>query len=211
MAKVPSIYRGRRGRSVMVKRVLIIQGHPDAGGGHLCHALADAYADGARGAGHQVERIDVGRLDFPLLRTQGDFLEGKVPASLAFAQAALTAADHVVIVFPLWLGAMPAVLKGFLEQVLRPGFAFAYGENGSGPAPLLKGRTGRIVVTMGMPSLFFRLWFLSAGAMVLKRNILQFVGISPTRLSVLGNVEGAGEAQHAAWLAQMRALGREAD
>jgi putative NADPH-quinone reductase len=35
----------------MAKRIVIIQGHPDPAGGHLCHALADAYAAGARGQG----------------------------------------------------------------------------------------------------------------------------------------------------------------
>lgn len=57
----------------MPRRLTIIQGHPDPAGNRLCHALADAYASGAAIAGHAVMRIDVTRLDFPILRTQRDF------------------------------------------------------------------------------------------------------------------------------------------
>lgn len=190
-------------------RILILQGHPDPAGGHLCHALADAYAAGAAQGGHDVTRVEVGRLDFPLLRTQEDFLRAPVPDSLAEAHAALQQADHVAVFFPLWLGTVPAVLKGFLEQLLRPGFAFAYAEGG-GTKMLLKGRSARVVVTMGMPALFFRLWYLGAGLSVLTRNIFGLVGFAPVRSTVLGGVEVAGDARRRGWLDRMAALGRAA-
>ena len=61
------------------RRILIIQGHPDPAGRHFGHALADAYAEGAMAAGHEVRRIEVALLDFPLLRSQADWLKGAVP------------------------------------------------------------------------------------------------------------------------------------
>lgn len=193
-----------------VGTILVIQGHPDPGGGHLCHALAQAYADGARAGGHRVIVIDVAQLDFPLLRSQADFLGGMAPPELAEARGALLEARHVAIFFPLWLGTLPALLKGFLEQLVRPGFAYAYGAGGKGfPQPLLKGRTARIVVTMGMPALAFRLWFLSAGVAILKRNILGLVGIAPVRTSLVGGVERLSEGARARWISAMRALGAE--
>lgn len=187
--------------------ILIIQGHPDPGGGHLCHALADAYAAGAQAAGHAVLRVDVGRLDIPLLHSQHDFLHAPPLHALASARAALAEAEHVALFFPLWLGGMPAVLKGFLEQLLRPGFAFDYVEGG-GTRMLLDGRSARVVVTMGMPALIFRLWYLGAGLSALTRNILGFVGFSPVRATVLGGVEAAGDAKRERWLGRMEALGR---
>ena len=57
----------------MTKRIAVIQGHPDAAGHHLLNAMADAYAEAATQAGHQVRRIEVANLDFPMLRTQLDF------------------------------------------------------------------------------------------------------------------------------------------
>src|SRR5690349_2010358 len=105
--------------------VTIIQGHPDPRGGHLCHALADAYADAAQRAGHSVRRIDLGNLSFPLLRSKDAFEHDAVPAALAEAQRDFGWAQHIALFYPLWLGEMPALVKAFLEQILRPGFAFA--------------------------------------------------------------------------------------
>jgi putative NADPH-quinone reductase len=185
------------------------QGHPDPAGGHLCHALADAYAQGAVSAGHSVSRVDVAALDFPLLRTKAEFETGRLPEALLNAKQALQAADHIVVIFPLWLGTMPALLKGLLEHLMRPGIAFEYRSKGF-PKKLLKGKSARLVVTMGMPALFFRWFSFSHGLRGLKRNILAFVGIRPVRESLFGTVEGASTATIARWLEQMRRLGAKA-
>lgn len=102
----------------MSKHILIIDGHPDAKAEHYVHALSSAYRDGARTGGHQVRGIVVSELWFPLLRTSEDFKSGIRIETVRKAQDWLEWADHVVILFPLWLGSMPALLKGFLEQVL---------------------------------------------------------------------------------------------
>lgn len=114
----------------MPHRILIIIGHPDPEPKRLCRALAASYAEGARSSGHEVRTIDIATLDFPLLRTMEEFGNGKLPPSLEDAAQAIKEAEHIVFVFPLWLGTMPALLKGFLEQVMRPGVAFAYPEAG---------------------------------------------------------------------------------
>lgn len=192
----------------MSQRIAIIQGHPDPAGGHLDHALADAYARGAEGAGHEVVRIDVAGLDFPLLRTQADFEHGKPPPGVRAAQETLTAADHWVIVFPLWLGTTPALLKGFLEQVFRPGFAFS-GEDEGMPRRLLKGRSARLVVTMGMPVLLYRTWFRAHGVKFLELSVLRLCGVKPVRTSLFGLVETRGDRVRERWLARMERLGRQ--
>jgi putative NADPH-quinone reductase len=186
-------------------RVLVIQGHPDPAGGHFDHALAAAYADAAKAAGHEVRTLEVARLDFPLLRSAADWQEGAPPASIAEAQAAVKWAEHCFIVFPLWLGDMPAVLKGFFEQVLRPRFAFDESRKGRMPKKLLKGRSARIVVTMGMPAFFYRIYYRSHSVKNLKRNILEFCGVSPVRTTLIGMVEGKAAAR-AAWLEKIKKL-----
>jgi putative NADPH-quinone reductase len=192
------------------KRILVLQGHPDPAQPHFGHALAQAYAGAARAAGHVVETIDVARLEFPLLRSMADWKEGVVPPSLAPAQAAILRAEHLVLFFPLWLGDMPALLKGFLEQVARPGFAF-HADNGNPFAhKALKGRSARVVVTMGMPALVYRFYFRAHSIRSLERNILGFVGIAPVRETLVGLVEGLGEAGCRKWLDRLAALGREA-
>lgn len=145
----------------MSKRILLIQGHPDASQQHFCHALEDAYASGATvTGGNEIRRIRVAALDFPL-----------------------------------WLGDMPALLKGFLEQVARPGFAFS----GEGENPLarkeLAGRTARVVVTMGMPTLMYRWYFRAHSIKSLERNILGFLGIfsGGRNLDRIGWKNGTGD------------------
>lgn len=196
----------------MPRSILIIVGHPDSNPKRLCRALAEAYADGARSAGHEVRLIDIATLDFPILRTMEEFTNRPLPVTLEDAAQAMKDAEHLVFVFPLWLGTMPALLKAFLEQVMRPGVAFAYPEAGkSGFAKtLLKGRSARVVVTMGMPASFYRLWYLGHGIAGLRRNILNFVGISPVRETLFGTVEGASDTKRRKWISAMYALGKQA-
>lgn len=193
----------------MTRRITIVQGHPDPAGGHLCHALADAYAAGAEAAGHLVRRVEVARLDFPLLRTQAEFETEAASADIRAAQGAIAWAEQLVIVYPLWLGTMPALLKGFLEQAFRPGFAFETRPNGLW-ARHLKGRSARIVVTMGMPAFVYRWYFGAHSLKSLERNVLGFCGIRPIRASLLGMVEAAGDARRRRWLARVRSHGRKA-
>lgn len=193
----------------MGRRIVVIQGHPDPAPERLCRALADAFAEGAAAAGHVVARVDLTALDFPLVRTQDVFEQGALPAGLEPARDAVLAAEHIVLVFPLWLGTMPALVKAFLEWIMRPGTAFLYREKGL-PEMLLRGRSARLVVTMGMPALAYRWWFLAHGVRGLERNVLGFVGIGPIRRTLLGMVGGASAATRAGWLARMRALGAAA-
>ncbi len=192
------------------RRILLVQGHPDPAGGHLGHALADAYADGAAAAGHEVRRVEVARLDFPLLRTQADWEHGQAPPALRRVQQELLWAQHLVIVFPLWLGDMPALLKGFLEQLMRPGLNGEVPRDGGMPPKGLKGRSARVVVTMGMPALVYRWVFRAHSLKSLERNILGMVGIAPvdeTLVGLVGKLDAAGVAR---WQAKLRELGRRA-
>lgn len=194
----------------MSKRILLIQGHPDASSPHLCHALEDAYARGAREAGHELRRINVAALDFPLLRSQHEWENDPLPPGLADAQEAIKWCEHMVLFFPLWLGDMPALLKGFLEQVARPGFAFSR----EGKNPLankgLTGRSARVVVTMGMPAMVYRWYFRAHSIKSLERNILGFVGISPVDETLIGLIGNANTDATDKWLAKLEKLGRSA-
>lgn len=190
-----------------MRRIALIQGHPDPSGGHLDHALADAYAEGALAAGHEVHRIEIAGLDFPLLRSKHDFEQGAVPPVLLDAQDAIAWSQHIVFVYPLWLGDMPALLKGFLEQAFRPSFAFEYFDGGK-VRTRLKGRSARLVVTMGMPAVAYRWFYRAHSVKSFERNILKFVGIGPVATSLYGMVEAATDAERTSWLDDLRELGR---
>jgi len=191
------------------KRIVILQGHPDPRGGHLCHALADSYARGARLAGHSVAEVPIAELDFPLLRNKEAFESRDLPLSLHPARDALIATQHVVLIFPLWLGTMPAVLKAFLEQMMRPGIAFEYQARGL-PKKLLAGRSVHIIVTIGMPAWIYRFYYCAHGVRGLKRNILSFVGLGPIRTTMIGSVEAISDEKRRKWLDRMHRAGTDA-
>jgi putative NADPH-quinone reductase len=204
-------YAAQNARS-MNKRIVVIQGHPDLSTPHLLHALADTYADAARAAGHEVRHVRIAELDFPLLRSQQDWEHGTVPPSLAQAQQDIGWAQHIALFFPLWLGDMPALVKAFLEQVARPGFAFRYDKGGTPfTAKGLAGRSARVVVTMGMPALVYRWYFRAHSVKSLERNILGFVGIAPVNETLVGMV-GSLTPDHARrWKAKLARLGERAE
>jgi putative NADPH-quinone reductase len=187
-------------------KIVLIQGHPDARGGRFCHTLGEAYAQAAREGGHEVRTVEVARLDFPLLRSAVEWQEAAPAEPICKAQDSIEWAQHLVIVFPLWLGDMPALLKGFFEQALRPGFAIGEAGEGRIGKKLLTGRSARLIVTMGMPAFFYRIFYRAHSVKSLKRNILEFCGISPVRSTLIGTVDSAAGRQIA--LAKVRGLGR---
>jgi putative NADPH-quinone reductase len=189
----------------MTKRIAIIQGHPDSAGHHLLHVMADAYAEGAAAAGHEVRRIEVAKLEFQLLRTQVEFETGSIPATLARSQEDMRWAEHWLFLFPLWHGTMPALLKGFLEHIFRPGFAMEYKKAGF-PKRLLAGRSARIVVTMGMPALLYRWYFGAYGVRGFERSMLSFAGIRPIHENFYG-LTFADEKKRNRWIEDMRRYG----
>ena len=196
------------------RRLLILQGHPDPDTLHLGHALDRAYGEGAVAGGHEVRRLDVATLDFPVLRSKADWEHGGVVPDIARAQDLILWADHLAIFFPLWMGDMPALLKAFLEQVARPGFAVPRaGLAAAGPKakPPLAGRSARIVVTMGMPAIVYRWYYRAHGLKALERGLLGLAGIAPVRDTVVGSVENLSEDRRRRWLRDIAEQGRHGD
>jgi putative NADPH-quinone reductase len=194
----------------MGQRILILDGHPDPAPERFVHALANAYREGAQSGGHEVLLVRVADVGFSLLRSQADYQKGEPPEGVRRVQANFDWASHVVILYPLWLGGMPAMLKGLLEQMLRPGFAFSTRKLGRWPVKLQGGKSARVVVTMGMPAAIYRFWYRAHSLRSLQRNILKFVGFRRVRASVIGGVEVMSDGKRKERLQALRELGREA-
>lgn len=188
------------------RRILIINGHPDAAPTRLCAALAEAYARGALACGHEVRRVCLGSLDVPLLASQAEF-DTAPPAHIVGIQSDLCWAEHLVLVFPLWLGGAPAKLKALLEQLMRQGFGFQ--SDNKGMSARLSGRSARLIVTMGMPAAMYRLYFGAQGVRSVERGILRMTGMKPVRDTFLGGVATAGPARLRAWLDRIEKLGAQ--
>jgi putative NADPH-quinone reductase len=169
----------------------------------FCSALASSYVDGAEQHGHIVHRIDAGALEFSLIRSEAQFL-AVAPSIVQELQAQVRGTDHLVLIYPLWLGGPPAALKGLLEQVFR--YSVALGAPGGPMKRLLKGESARVVVTCGMPASVFWLVFGAHGLKAESRGLLWMSGMSPVREVVIGGAGGASPGRRR-WLGRMRRWG----
>lgn len=168
-----------------MKHILIIDGNPDPSPDRLSSALARAYQEGAEGPDCTVRRINVGEIDFPILRSAAEFAGSPQDTAIVEARAAFMLAEHIVFIYPLWLGGPPALLKAFMEQVARN--QFLLGENKRGfPLKKMKWRSARIIVTMGMPPLIYRTIFGAHGVKSFNSGILRLAGFSPVRTTYFG-------------------------
>jgi len=190
----------------MGKRILLILGHPSTTS--FCAALAERYTQSALDAGHEVRQLRLGEMVFdPVLRDgyqQIQTLEGDLNA----AQSDILWAEHLTLVYPIWWGGIPALLKGFFDRVLLPGFAFKYRKGKAFPDKLLNGRTAHLLVTMDTPPWYYRLIYRMPGLHEVRKTTLQFCGIKPLRTLTFGPVLGSTDQQRRSWLQQAQAIAR---
>ncbi len=191
----------------MEKKILIVRGHPDRESGHFCDGIVEAYRAGAEAGGHSVRTLDIAKLDLPYLRSDALWKQEATNQDIRDAQGDITWAEHLVFVYPLWMGDMPAMLKSFLEQASCGGFMMSVDDKGHWRQGL-KGKSARIIVTMGMPALAYRFFFLSHSLKSFERNILKFAGVRPVRSTIIGSVD-RGLAYRQEWLETIRRLGNQ--
>lgn len=188
----------------MSKRIVLILAHPDSDS--FCAALAQRYESAALAAGHEVSRLNLGELRFdPILR--GGFRGGQaLEPDLKAAQAAISAAERLVFVYPYWWGVMPALLKGFIDRVFLPGFAFKYQDGSPFPAKLLAGREAQLIVTSDTPPWYNRLVYGRAGLRLMRAQVLEFCGIRLRKTLEIGPVRGSQPKARESWLRQVGQL-----
>jgi 1,4-dihydroxy-2-naphthoate polyprenyltransferase len=187
-------------------KVLVVLGHPRVES--LCGALAGAFGTGSREAGAEVRQLDLATLGFdPHVRTESPNQQ-PLEEGLREARDLIVWAEHLVFVYPTWWGTMPALLKGFLDRVLAPGFAFRTCEGGTGYQGLLGGRSAQLITTMDTPPLIHRLVYRQPGREAMARATLGFCGIRPVRSLVFGSVRTSNPEQRQRWLERARRQGQ---
>lgn len=189
----------------MSKNILAILGHPKPDS--FCAALYDSYVEGAKAAGADIRVMRLHELTYdPVFTGYSSPIEPE--PDLLQAQESIRWADHLMFAYPVWWGAVPALLKGFVDRTLLPGFAFDYQENSPLPARLLKGKTGRLILTMDAPVWYYRLVYKRASEAMMRHATLEFCGIKPVRVTRFGGVSKAGDTRRKDWLTAVNALGR---
>ena len=185
-------------------RCLLILAHPRRDS--LCGALFNACADGARKAGVECRELILSEMRFdPDVHTTSPEQQPLEP-DLVRAQRDIDWAEHLVFVYPTWWGTFPALLKGFLDRVMTPGFAFRH------VAPdrwekLLAGRTVDLITTMDTPPLIYRFVYRAPGRQALGRATFGYCGLRTARIQTFGSVVASSAAERGRWLDQSRAIG----
>ncbi|MGB3799763.1 MAG: NAD(P)H-dependent oxidoreductase [Lewinella sp.] len=186
--------------------ILVIYGHPDPKS--FNQSLADAYADAAAVSGAKVRRLQLHQLEFnPNLR-YGYRKRTELEPDLLRAQEDLRWADHLVWVYPVWWGSVPALLKGFLDRVLLPDFAFTKRENSLWWDKHFTGKTAHLICTMDQPPWYYRLRYGRPSTRAMREVTLQFIGVNRVRTTAIGPVRLSKPEWRSAMLDRVGKLGR---
>lgn len=169
-----------------MKKILIINGHPDKES--YCAALAEAYKKGAASTNAQIEELVITDLQFNPNLQFGYRKRTELEPDLLDAWQKILWAEHIVWVYPVWWASLPAILKGFIDRLFLPGFAFKKRENSLLADGLLKGRTARIISTLDQPAWFYWLVNQRPSYWAMTRNTLYFCGFRKVRATTIGPI-----------------------
>lgn len=172
-------------------RTLIILGHPDKNS--FDKSLADAYEKGAKEKGGDVERINLIDLKFDLILRDCYKRPQVLEPDLVEAQRLIKWANHLVFIFPVWWSAPPALLKGFIDRVFLPGFAFQYRDNSHQWDKLLSGRSARLIMTSNASVAWLYLAYFHPAVNMMKKATLEFCGVSPVSVTSFGSIKNCDE------------------
>jgi putative NADPH-quinone reductase len=189
---------------MVTMNVLLVLGHPRKNS--LGGALYEAFRAGLRAVGVPHRELIVADLDFDPDVHAASPSDQCLEADIQQAQALITWADHLVLIYPTWWGTVPARLKGFLDRVLIPGYAFDHRDDGNW-SQLLKGKTAQLLTTMDTPPWVYHWIYRSPGHNSLSRATLGFCGVRTVRKTIFGPVQGSTPAERQRWLIQARQEG----
>jgi len=191
-------------------RTLIVLAHPRPGS--FNHAIADAVGAALAAEGHTVDTCDLYAEGFDPLFTADELnRDCQLPPRIAAEIARLKAADAVVVVHPNWWGQAPAILKGWLDRVLRVGDAYRFGANEKGEGvmiSLLNTQKALVFTTSNTPQAAEQALYGDPLDNYWKRCVWGALGI-PTERRNFDPVIISTPEQRATWLSEAAHLARE--
>lgn len=192
----------------MKKRILVLLGHPRIKS--YCGALAQSYIKGAKSQGAEVKYVKLIDLKFDALGAHDFRGAAPIEADLVKMQKLIMWCNHIAVVYPTWWGTMPALLKGFFDRIMTPGFGFKYRTDGRGWHKYLKGRSARIITTTGGPWILNHLVYRAAGIKSLKWAVFWFSGIWPVRVTEFNCLSmRRSECKREDWIASVEKIGKQ--
>ena len=183
-------------------RIYLLLGHPDSDS--FNGALAEAYEAKARAAGHDVRRQNLGDMQFDPILWYGYHTVQELEPDLLEAQRNIMWCDHWVIIYPIWWGSIPALLKGFFDRALSAGFAYRYHETDPMWDGLLTGRTAQVITTSDAPRIWTFLAYRNSDLGTVKYATLRFCGVKPVKVTRLDRMKDATLEERQLYLDRVR-------
>lgn len=190
----------------MNKRTAIIIGHPDRESYN--NALAEAYKKGVEASGAEIKEIIIRDLKFNPNLEFGYRKRTELEPDLLKSQEILKWADHLVWVYPVWWGSVPAIMKGFIDRVLLPGFAFNKRKNSLWWDKLFTGKSARIICTLDQPAWYYKWVYGNPSHNAMKKLTLNFIGVKYVKITTIGPIRLSKDGFREKWLRKVERLGR---
>lgn len=190
--------------------ILLILGHPDPKS--FNHAVAAAVSGALRSDGHQVTFHDLYAEGFdPVIPAREIADTATLSARIKNHCDELRSADGIVIVHPNWWGQPPAVLKGWIDRIFRPGIAYRFDEGDSGegvPVGLLRAKAAVVLNTSNTPGEREKKVFGDPLETLWRKCIFDLCGVRNFHRRMFSVVVTSTPQQRAAWLKEAQELCR---
>ena len=192
-------------------KVSVILGHPDKGS--FSHAIAETVVKTLRGSGYEVVFHDLYHEGFPPVLPSSEIAkEARLPAIIDRHTAEIVAAEGIIIIHPNWWGQPPAILKGWVDRVIRPGVAYEFSEGDSGegvPRGLMKAKAAIVFTTSNTPEQREREAFGDPLETIWKNCIFGLCGISNFYRRNFAVIVASTPGQRKEWLEETREITRK--
>ncbi|ACB76399.1 NAD(P)H-dependent oxidoreductase [Opitutus terrae] len=186
----------------------LILAHPNPAS--FNHAIATTAATELRRLGHTVVLHDLYAERFDPILPAAEFAQdAKLPALIAAHCAEIAAADGIIIVHPNWWGQPPAILKGWIDRVLRAGQAYNFieGDNGEGvPVGLLKAKAAVVFNTANTPKEREDAVFGDPLELLWKKCVFDLCGVTRVHRETFRVVIASTPAVREEWLGRVRKI-----
>jgi len=189
------------------KKILVINGHPDKESFNF--ALSEAYQKGVEKSNAKLEVINIRELDFNPNLQFGYRKRTELELDLLKAQELIKWADHLIWIYPVWWGSLPAIMKGFIDRVFLPGFAFKKKEGSIWWDKFLTGKTARIISTLDQPAWYYKFAYGSPSNNAMKKLTMHFVGVRKVKVTTIGPIRLSKNSYRENWLKKIEGLGEK--
>jgi putative NADPH-quinone reductase len=187
-------------------KISVILGHPDKGS--FNHAIAETVVKTLRGNGHDVVFHDLYKEEFsPVLPSSEIPKDVLLPSTVSRHTAEITRAEGIIVIHPNWWGQPPAILKGWIDRIIRPGVAYEFTEGDSGegvPKGLLKAKAAIVFTTSNTPQERERAVFGDPLETLWKNCIFDLCGVDNFYRKNFGVIVTSTPGQRHEWLEEAR-------